>query len=176
MVFLVLMNFHNHVNFSSIKNMLILPILVFLIFFGANSKCCSIDYCSMFYHDDYYDCFMFLLRFSIYISQRQSTLAAFHAIGYRFNTIKSYSPYKNNTLFLILVFVIPLLFMSELFYRAYQESLLSFNVIMIMMSVYFIVNSLLFIYTCVQESQSLKEVTHKMSNILIEASNISKNL
>lgn len=142
-------------------NMLILPILVFLIFFGATQSAVQSIIVPCFIMMIIMIALCFLLRFSIYISQRQSTLAAFHAIGYR-STLLNHIALIKNTLFLILVFVIPLLFMSELFYRAYQESLLSFNVIMIMMSVYFIVNSLLFIYTCVQESQSLKEVTQNV--------------
>lgn len=142
-------------------NMLILPILVFLIFFGATQGAVQSIIVPCFIMMIIMIALCFLLRFSIYISQRQSTLATFHAIGYR-STLLNHIALIKNTLFLILVFVIPLLFMSELFYRAYQESLLSFNVIMIMMSVYFVVNSLLFIYTCVQESQSLKEVTQNV--------------
>lgn len=142
-------------------NMIILPIQLFLIFFGATLDVIQTIMLPCYIMMIIMIALCFLLRFSIYNSQRQSTLATLHAIGYSPTQLNKITLIKN-VLFLFLVFIIPLLFMSELFYRAYEANLLSMQSIVIMLTVYLVINCLVFIYTCVQERDSLKEVTQNV--------------
>lgn len=141
--------------------MIILPIQLFLIFFGAKQELVQAITLPCFIMMIIMIALSFIIRFFIYNEESRSTFAKLNAIGYSPRVLNQIILIKN-TLFLFLIFIIPLLFMGELFYRAYNQGLLSVNVIGIMMMTYLIINCLVFIYTCVQERISLKEVTQNV--------------
>ncbi|WP_028043013.1 FtsX-like permease family protein [Candidatus Stoquefichus massiliensis] len=142
-------------------NMIILPIQLFLIFFGAKQELIQAITLPCFIMMIIMIALSFILRFFIYNQESRSTFAKLNAIGYSPHILNQITLIKN-ILFLFLIFIIPLLFMGELFYRAYNQGLLSINIISIMMITYLIINCLVFIYTCVQERISLKEVTQNV--------------
>ncbi|MFR7592097.1 MAG: FtsX-like permease family protein [Longibaculum sp.] len=142
-------------------NMLILPVLLFLIFFSSIKPVVQAVMLPCFIMMIMMIGLCFILRFMIYNDQCRPSLATFSAIGYSPIVLNKISLIKN-LLFALFTFFIPFLFMVELFYRAYIEKLLNQQTIIIMMLVYIIVDCLIIIYISFKERMTQKEVSQNV--------------
>lgn len=139
-------------------NMVILPIMLFLIFFSSYNKVVQAIILPCFIMIVFMIGLCFILRFFIYDKKRTLSIATLHAIGYSQKSLNKISFIKN-ILFAIFTFIIPFLFISELLYKARLEGLLSTDVIMIMLISYLIIDCFIIIYISIKEKTTQKEVT-----------------
>lgn len=140
-------------------NTIILPMMLILIFFSANHPVTQVVIAPCFLMIIIMIALCFIIRFYIYDQRRQSSIATYHAIGYSYQTMNKISFIKN-ILFTVFCFVIPFVFICELFYKSYLENYLSLSIILIMISAYLVINCNMLIYIYMKEKQTQWEVTN----------------
>lgn len=139
-------------------NMIILPIMLFLIFFSSHHIAVQAIVLPCFIMIVLMIGLCFILRFFIYDQERRSSVSTFNAIGYSHHTLNQISLIKN-ILFTLFTFIIPFLFISELFYKASLEGILSQDIIIIMIISYIFIDFFIVIYIVMKERITQKEVT-----------------
>ena len=103
----------------------------------------------------------FILRFTLYLKEQQTSIATIHAVGYDSKKLNNIV-FLKNLIFFILGILIPLAFILEILYLVSQNGVISQSAIVFVMIVYTALYTLIVIYMLIQEKIMQRKVINNV--------------
>ena len=139
-------------------NAVIVPFVLFILFFSTVTPLLQAVIIPCFIMIIIMIALCLLLRFTIYTEKRVPHIATLSAVGFSLKKLNGIALIKNS-LFAILGFIVPLVILIQLFYKAYLESYLSQEIMIGLVIFYLVLYSSIFIYMVIKERHMQKEVS-----------------
>ena len=103
----------------------------------------------------------FILRFTLYLKEQQTSIATIHAVGYDSKKLNNIV-FLKNLIFFILGILIPLAFILEILYLVSQNGVISQSAIVFVMIVYIALYTLIVVYMFIQEKIMQRKVINNV--------------